>query len=82
MYATLQGYHPSEDEYTSHNWKQLNRFKKRRYTKTVNLLTGQTAASPEEVKVILILFTCVCCLTFPSLFIQMFKSLKDLHEIW
>ncbi|CAG0880629.1 unnamed protein product [Darwinula stevensoni] len=29
---------------------QLNKFKKRRFRKTQNLLTGETAASPEEVK--------------------------------
>ena len=31
---------------------QLNKFKKRRFKKTQNLLTGETAATPEEVKVL------------------------------
>lgn len=31
--------------------KQLNRFKKLKFTKTQNLLTGETAATPEEVLV-------------------------------
>ncbi|XP_067010073.2 putative lipid scramblase CLPTM1 [Anabrus simplex] len=34
----------------SYNRKQLNKFKRLRYTKTHNLLTGETSATPEEVK--------------------------------
>ena len=33
--------------------RQMNRFKKRKYSKTHNLLTGETEASDEEVLVIL-----------------------------
>lgn len=38
-------------DYTVHRTRQMNRFKKRRYSKTVNLLTGTTVASDEDVKV-------------------------------
>ncbi|XP_075224777.1 putative lipid scramblase CLPTM1 [Lycorma delicatula] len=36
-------------KYVTKATKQLNRFKKLRFTKTQNLLTGETAATPEEV---------------------------------
>jgi hypothetical protein len=35
----------------AHKTKLLNKYKRLRYTKTHNLLTGKTAATPEEVKV-------------------------------
>lgn len=38
-------------DYTVHRAKQMNRFKKRRYSKTHNLLTGTTTASDEDIKV-------------------------------
>lgn len=37
--------------FTVRNTKQLNKFRKLRFTKTQNLLTGETAATPEEVLV-------------------------------
>lgn len=39
-------------DYTIHRTRQMNRFKKRKYSKTVNLLTGTTVASEEEIMVI------------------------------
>lgn len=36
-------------DYTVHRKRQMNRFKKRKYSKTHNLLTGETEASDEEV---------------------------------
>uniref|UniRef100_A0A1B6G4Q6 Cleft lip and palate transmembrane protein 1 n=1 Tax=Cuerna arida TaxID=1464854 RepID=A0A1B6G4Q6_9HEMI len=36
-------------QYTAHTTRQLNKFRKLRFTKTQNLLTGETAATPEEV---------------------------------
>lgn len=42
VYAPLQ---------MAYNKKLLNKYKRLRYTKTHNLLTGETAATPEEVKV-------------------------------
>jgi hypothetical protein len=35
----------------AYNKKLLNKYKRLRYIKTHNLLTGETAATPEEVKV-------------------------------
>ncbi|XP_046388028.1 cleft lip and palate transmembrane protein 1 homolog [Ischnura elegans] len=37
-------------KHVSYSRRMLNKFKKQRYTKTHNLLTGETAASEEEVK--------------------------------
>nr|CAD7570481.1 unnamed protein product [Timema californicum] len=37
-------------QHMAYSWRMLNKFKKLRYTKTHNLLTGETAATPEEVK--------------------------------
>ena len=42
----------SGDDMTVHRVKQLNRFKKRKYSKTHNLLTGETEATDEEVLVL------------------------------
>lgn len=36
-------------KYTIHQKRQMNKFKKRRYSKTHNLLTGSTTATDEEV---------------------------------
>ena len=38
-------------KYTIHQRKKMNKFKKRRYSKTHNLLTGETTATEEEVLV-------------------------------
>jgi len=37
------------EKYTIHRTRQMNRFRKRRYSKTHNLLTGETDATEEEV---------------------------------
>ncbi|KAJ4443509.1 hypothetical protein ANN_05181, partial [Periplaneta americana] len=58
VYVTRRGKSPDPDAgkgvYAPHqmayNRKLLNKYKRLRYTKTHNLLTGQTAATPEEVK--------------------------------
>lgn len=42
----------SKNSKTIYVSKQLNRFKKLRYVKTHNLLTGESTASAEEIKVI------------------------------
>jgi len=39
------------ERYTIHRMRQLNKFRKRRYSKTHNLLTGETEATEEEVLV-------------------------------
>jgi hypothetical protein len=60
VYITRRGKSPDpaaagKGVYTPHqmayNKKLLNKYKRLRYTKTHNLLTGETAATPEEVKV-------------------------------
>lgn len=38
-------------DYTVHRTRQMNRFKKRKYSKTHNLLTGTTVATEEEIMV-------------------------------
>ena len=38
-------------KYTVHQQKRLNKFKKRSYSRTINLLTGTTTASDEDVLV-------------------------------
>ena len=42
---------PHRSDYTVHRIRQMNRFKKRKYSKTHNLLTGTTVATDEEVLV-------------------------------
>nr|CAG4643808.1 EOG090X032C [Lepidurus arcticus] len=37
-------------KYTVHRTKQLNRYRKRKYSRTTNLLTGETSATEEEIK--------------------------------
>ena len=39
------------ERYTIHRTRQMNKFRKRRYSKTHNLLTGETEATEEEVLV-------------------------------
>ena len=59
VYVTRKGKSPDpaagKGVYAQHqmtyNRKMLNKYKKLRYTKTHNLLTGETAATPEDVKV-------------------------------
>ncbi|XP_049789358.1 cleft lip and palate transmembrane protein 1 homolog [Schistocerca nitens] len=55
VFLTRHGKPPNPDSnkaraQVAYNRKMLNKFKKLRYTKTHNLLTGETAATPEEVK--------------------------------
>lgn len=38
-----------DERYTIHRTKQMNKFRKRRYSKTHNLLTGETVATQEEI---------------------------------
>lgn len=40
------------DPYVVHASKQLNKFKKVKFLKTHNLLTGETSATPEQIEVI------------------------------
>lgn len=40
------------DPYVVHASKQLNKFKKIKFLKTHNLLTGETSATPEQIEVI------------------------------
>lgn len=40
-----------DERYTIHRTKQMNKFRKRRYSKTHNLLTGETVATQEEILV-------------------------------
>ncbi|KAJ1519561.1 hypothetical protein ONE63_004839 [Megalurothrips usitatus] len=50
VYCMKHGKSPKQQEqYGTHAVRQLNKFKRRRYTKTKNLLTGETSATPEEV---------------------------------
>lgn len=49
VYVTKHGKSPQNSEFSTYNVRQLNKFKRRRYTKTKNLLTGETSATPEEV---------------------------------
>jgi len=59
VYVTRRGKSPDptagKGVYAPHQMtyktKLLNKYKRLRYTKTHNLLTGKTAATPEEVKV-------------------------------
>lgn len=39
------------DPYVVHASKQLNKFKKVKFLKTHNLLTGETSATPEQIEV-------------------------------
>nr|CAD7439137.1 unnamed protein product [Timema bartmani] len=58
VYVTRHGRSPNPEtgkgvyagQHMAYSWRMLNKFKKLRYTKTHNLLTGETAATPEEVK--------------------------------
>ncbi|XP_071439565.1 putative lipid scramblase CLPTM1 [Hetaerina americana] len=58
VYVTKRGKSPDPNagkgryspKHVSYSRRMLNKFKKQRYTKTHNLLTGETAASEEEVK--------------------------------
>uniref|UniRef100_A0A1W7RAS7 Cleft lip and palate transmembrane protein 1 n=1 Tax=Hadrurus spadix TaxID=141984 RepID=A0A1W7RAS7_9SCOR len=57
LYITKNGKSPDPMEkgrysrkYTIYKKKRLNKFKKRRYHRTQNLLTGETAATPEMIK--------------------------------
>lgn len=58
VYVTKRGKSPDPNsgkaryspKFVSYSRKMLNKFKRQRYTKTHNLLTGETAASEEEVK--------------------------------
>ncbi|XP_034254010.1 cleft lip and palate transmembrane protein 1 homolog [Thrips palmi] len=49
VYVTKHGKSPKNSEFGTYNVRQLNKFKRRRYMKTKNLLTGETSATPEEV---------------------------------
>ncbi|KAE8750235.1 hypothetical protein FOCC_FOCC003043 [Frankliniella occidentalis] len=49
VYVMKHGKSPRQLEFGSYSFRQLNKFKRRRYTKTKNLLTGETSATPEEV---------------------------------
>ncbi|KAK3914606.1 Cleft lip and palate transmembrane protein 1-like protein [Frankliniella fusca] len=49
VYVMKHGKSPKHLEYGTYSFRQLNKFKRRRYTKTKNLLTGETSATPEEV---------------------------------
>lgn len=49
VYMMKHGTSPKHLEFGTYNVRQLNKFKRRRYTKTKNLLTGETSATPEEV---------------------------------
>lgn len=40
-----------KDPYVVHASKQLNKFKKVKFLKTHNLLTGETSATPEQIEV-------------------------------
>jgi len=40
-----------KDPYVVHASKQLNKFKKVKFLKTHNLITGETSATPEHVEV-------------------------------
>lgn len=40
-----------KDPYVVHASKQLNKFKKVKFMKTHNLLTGETSATPEQIEV-------------------------------
>lgn len=51
VYVTKHGKSPKNSEFSTYNVRQLNKFKRRRYMKTKNLLTGETSATPEEVLV-------------------------------
>jgi len=44
------------DPYVVHAFKQLNKFKKVKFLKTHNLLTGETSATPEQIEVSEIIF--------------------------
>nr|XP_032829995.1 LOW QUALITY PROTEIN: cleft lip and palate transmembrane protein 1 [Petromyzon marinus] len=57
IFFTKSGHHPDparKEEYrrlaTTHISRMLNKYKKRRFLKTKNLLTGETEASPEMIK--------------------------------
>lgn len=52
------------DQTVVHASKRVNKFKKRFFVKTQNLLTGETAASPEDIEVILIQHKDVILLEF------------------
>jgi len=45
-----------DEIYVVHAIKQLNKFKKVKFLKTHNLLTGETSATPEQIKVSQIIF--------------------------
>lgn len=40
-----------KDPYVVHASKQLNKFKKVKFLKTHNLITGETSATPEQIEV-------------------------------
>lgn len=40
-----------KDPFVVHAFKQLNKYKKVKFLKTHNLLTGQTSATPEQIEV-------------------------------
>jgi len=46
--------------YLVHAIKQLNKFKKVKFLKTHNLLTGETSATPEQIEVSEIIFKVFC----------------------
>lgn len=48
--------------YVVHAMKQLNKFKKVKFLKTHNLLTGETSATPEQIEVSQIIFKVYCLL--------------------
>ncbi|XP_015788653.1 cleft lip and palate transmembrane protein 1 homolog [Tetranychus urticae] len=56
VYVTKSGHHPDpknptySEFFTVHQRQQLNKYKKRRYSSTHNLLTGQTSASKESIE--------------------------------
>ncbi|KAL0267380.1 UNVERIFIED_CONTAM: hypothetical protein PYX00_009669 [Menopon gallinae] len=58
VYITLHGYSPDPStgrkyagNLMSYNYKQLNKYKRQKFMKTHNLLTGETALTPEQLRI-------------------------------
>ena len=58
VYITRHGYLPYPEKGKKYSWdetiygyKQLNKFRRQKYLKTHNLLTGETALTPEQLRI-------------------------------
>ncbi|GAB6026041.1 Cleft lip and palate transmembrane protein 1 like protein [Chamberlinius hualienensis] len=85
VYLVIHGNSPNPKDkesysgkYTVYKHKMLNRYKKKRYLKTHNLLTGQTAETPENVKKAELMETEIVSHWHPNLTI----NVVDDHTPW